>query len=115
MGHAPYFAVFTLTDSGVIQEGFFPNEHAGHHHHGADNEQGHHHGEDAHEIHEHQQQLGVVKECDAVIVRGIGPNMKRALLNEGLKIFRARKSLGSGLLELARRFHQDPGSFTEEH
>jgi len=89
MGHAPSFAIFTLLEDQIIEEGLFPNEHAGHHHGHSDH---HHAGVDHKHIQEHRRQLGKLRDCDAVIVRGIGPSMKQALVEEGVKIFRAKKA-----------------------
>ena len=104
MGHAPSFAIFTLQDGQITEEGVFPNEHAGHHHHGE--------GQD--HIQEHRRQLGELKNCDAVIVRGIGPSMKQALLEERVQIFRAKKSFGNSALELIQNFSKDFDSFKQE-
>ena len=114
MGHAPSFAVYVVTGDQIIEEGLFPNEHAGHHHH--DKAEGHHHlsGDDKDAVHEHRRQLGVIKECDAVLVRGVGPSMKAALLEEGVKIFRAKKSLGSEAMVLIQQFKDNSNSFIEE-
>jgi len=111
MGHAPSFAIFTLQEGQITEEGIFPNEHAGHHHDHAD----HHHAGDGHDdIQEHRRRLGELKNCDSVIVRGIGPSMKQALLQESVQIFRAKKSLGNSALELIQNFSKDFGSFKQE-
>ncbi len=107
-GHAPSFVVFTLQADQIIEEGVFPNEHAGHHHEHDDHQ---HTGDDQNEVQEHRHPLGELKDCDAVIVRGIGPSMRHALLQEGVKIFRAKKSLGNEALELVQGFSENPDHF----
>ncbi len=106
-GHAPAFAIFTLHDGQIIENGISPNEHVGHQHEHED----HHTGDDQDEVQEHRNQLGELKSCDAIIVRGIGPSMKQALFQEGVKIFRATKSLGNEALELVQRFSKNPDDF----
>ena len=126
MGHAAYFAVFDTHPERMEAPEYFVNEHdhkshSGHH--GEHQGRGHGHGQHGHGSHaepdeeaiaEHQRDLGVLRECDAVIVRGIGPNMKAALKREGIQIFRASKALGSTADALMTSFSQDPGAFKEE-
>jgi|GEM_PF-4286508 len=126
MGHAAYYAVFETKNEGLEELGFFANEHDHHGHaghHGEHQGHGHGHGQHGHgtpeepeeeAIAEHQRDLGVLRECNAVIVRGIGPNMKTALKREGIQIFRASKALGSTPDALLASFIKKPEAFKEE-
>ena len=119
MGHAPFFQIYAVKDETVTDLGVVENAHAGHHHgghgHGQGAGHGHQHGRgvDPDEVQKHRRDLGAVKDCDAVLVRGVGPNMKAALKAEEVAIYRAAARHGETAEALAQTFVQSPESFTQ--
>ena len=112
MGYAASFSVY-ITDTGQVEKlGLHDNMHTHHKHgEGHHNEHGHQQGMDLEEVNEHRRDLGIVKECDAVIVRGIGPNLKGALQAEGIAIYRSRKALGDMADAIIQNFARSPEKF----
>lgn len=113
MGHAPHFSVHQIEGDRIQDLGLHENPHSGRHQGGQED---HHHGHGEHQanagdVAEHRRDLGIVKDCDAVIVRGIGPNMQAALLAENIVIYRARKALGETTDAVLRAFRDTPGAF----
>ena len=109
MGHAAFFKIYEIEGEQFKVIGLFENEHEGHsHHHGNG-----HHTENEADIRRHHRDLGELKHCDTVLVRGLGPNMKAALQMEGITILRAKSSLGETAGELVQVYCRDPESFTK--
>jgi len=112
MGYAVSFSVYTIDKDKIEKLGVYENKHV-HRKHG----EGHHHdhdskpGTDVEGVYKHRRDLGIIKECDAVIVRGVGPSMKEALLAENIDIFRARKALGETAEALIQNFLNSPNKF----
>lgn len=102
-GRAPYFAIFTIEDGRYQFEGLRENEHAKDHAHEEDNGSRH----EAHtekEIEHHRRQMQNLKDCDAVLVRAVGPNMRDALKREGLRVVQFRPKDGDRATDLVEKF-----------
>ncbi len=82
-GRASFFLVFSIEDGVIVateQRSKAGHEQFAHlHDHQPDHEHGHEHGTGAHSEDKHAQMLDPIRDCDAVIVRGMGTGAYRAV------------------------------------
>ena len=81
-GQCAYFLVY---EDGVLSQ-VVENSHGKHHHH----KHQHDHNHEEH-THSHRKDVASLKECDVIIVRAVGENMKEALSEIGLEIKKIRQ------------------------
>ncbi len=85
-GQAPRYIVFTVEDGQVVRREERPKAHHshhdhGHHHHDHDNGHGHGHG------HHFQDMIANIRDCQVVIVGGIGQPGYQRLLAAGYEVY----------------------------
>ena len=88
MGRAKYFGIFEIENKEIKSFEFVINEHASSH----DHEHGHHEEHNDEEVNKHAKDIQVLKECDYMIAKAVGPNMKDALKTIKLEIIKISKS-----------------------
>jgi len=99
-GRAPYFAIFEFDGNEFklvdLRENPHAKEHDDHHHHEAhtEDEINHHHS------HVKAARLG---ECKYIVCRALGPNMKEAILREGITPIMISKKDGDNALEVLEK------------
>jgi predicted Fe-Mo cluster-binding NifX family protein len=90
-GRAPYYLVFTVEDGeiadkelrGIAGHHQFVREH--HHHHTEDDRRGH--GFGAHSQAKHIHMIDSIKDCEAIIARGMGSGAYRAMEDANIRPF----------------------------
>jgi len=101
-GQSAYFAIYE--DDKLIDT--IPNKHhdGGHHSHRHNEE--HNHSDMSHQEHtsSHRKDVEPLKECDIILVRAVGENMKEALGSVGLKIKKIREKHGATADEVIKNF-----------
>ena len=96
MGRAKYFGIFEVENREIKSFEFVVNKHASSH----DHEHGHHHEEhNDEEINKHAKDIQVLKECDYMIAKAVGPNMKDALKTIKLEIIKISKSNNDSIID----------------
>ena len=101
-GRAPFFAIFECDENGCKFLELRENPHAKEHEH----DHGHHH--EAHseeEINHHHSHVKAARlgECKYIVCRALGPNMKDAVLREGIIPVMIKKSDGENALEVLEK------------
>jgi predicted Fe-Mo cluster-binding NifX family protein len=97
MGHAPWFAVYELSDGRFRLLELVANAHAGEtHEHGADQ---------AAEVAHHRQHLAPLKGIDGFLSRAVGAHMKQALQQEGIPVYRLPLAAGKTAPEVLEYFN----------
>ena len=102
-GRAPYYAILEVNEDKMKFIELRENLHSREHAHGK-HASGHKEEYSESEIRHHRNQLKNIGDTDAIIVRGLGPNMKSALERESIRIVRATKKDGDKADELVRKF-----------
>jgi predicted Fe-Mo cluster-binding NifX family protein len=102
-GRAPFYAIFDVIDNNVRFIELRENLHA--HEHSHDDTMHEEEYSEA-EIRHHRNQLKNIGDVDTLIVRGLGPNMKGALEQEGIQVIRSSKKDGEKADELVKNFFQ---------
>jgi predicted Fe-Mo cluster-binding NifX family protein len=87
MGRAKYFGIFEVENKEIKSFKFVINEHASSHDHDHD----HHEEHNKEEVNKHAKDIQVLKECDFMIAKAVGPNMKDALKTIKLEIIKISK------------------------
>jgi predicted Fe-Mo cluster-binding NifX family protein len=94
-GRAPFFAIYEFDGNEFKLLGLNENTHAGEH---EEHEHGHEHQEEhtADEVEHHHKHVKASKvdDCDYIVVRALGPNMKDALELAGVKVIKVSKKDG---------------------
>ena len=100
-GRAPYFAIFEFDGDEFKLLGLNENTHAGEHEHG----HGHQEEHTADEVEHHHKHVKAsrVDNCDYIVVRAVGPNMKDALEKAGVKIIKVSKKDGDTAPEVLEK------------
>ena len=100
-GRAPFFAIFELSGDEFKLIGLNENTHAREHEH----EHGHQEEHTADEVEHHHKHLKASKidDCDYIVIRAVGPNMKDALEKAGVKIIKVSKNDGKYAFEILER------------
>jgi len=99
-GRAPFFAIFECNEESCKFLELRENGHAKEHEHG--------HHKEAHteeEINHHHSHVKAAKlgECKYIICRALGPNMKDAILREGITPIMVSKKDGENALEVLKK------------
>jgi predicted Fe-Mo cluster-binding NifX family protein len=104
-GRAPFFAIFECDDNGCNLLRLEENTHAKEHH---EHEHGHEeeHTDDEVKHHHKHVKASKVDECDYILVRGLGPNMKDALEMAGVKIIKVSKKDGEKATEILEKIRE---------
>ncbi len=102
-GRAPYYVIFEVNGNDIKFIELRENLHAHEHDHDG---QGHEEEYSEAEVLHHRNQLKNIGDTNAIIVRGLGPNMKGALEREGTRVIRASKKDGDKADELVKKFFQ---------
>ncbi len=92
-GQAPLFAIFEDKEFLKVVEN-------GHNHEHDD----HNHLEEQEHINEHAKDIVGLKGCDIILVQAMGPHMREALENLGIKIVKIDKSYGNSAKEAVVKF-----------
>ncbi len=103
-GRAPYFAIFEFDGNEFKLVDLRENPHAKEHEHG------HHHEEHSEEeINHHHSHVKAANlgECKYIVCRALGPNMKEAILREGITPIMVRKSDGDNALEVLEKIKDE--------
>ena len=101
-GRAPYFAIFEFDGNEFKLIDLRENPHAKEHEH----EHGHHHeGHNEDEINHHHSHVKAANlgECKYIVCRALGPNMKEAVIREGITPVMVKKSDGENALEVLEK------------
>jgi predicted Fe-Mo cluster-binding NifX family protein len=91
-GRAPYFAIFQFDGERFQLEKLTENTHAKEHREGEGHQEAHTEEEIAH--HHHHVKASQLGECQFIVVRAVGPNMREALKREGIKIVKVSQKDG---------------------
>jgi len=99
-GRAPYFAIFEFDGNEFKLVDLRENPHAKEHEHGH-----HHEKHSEEEINHHHSHVKAAKlgECKYIVCRALGPNMKEAILREGITPIMIKKSDGDNALEVLEK------------
>ena len=100
-GRAPFFAIFEFDGDEFKLIGLNENTHAHEHEH----EHGHQEEHTADEVEHHHKHVKASKadDCDYIVVRAVGPNMKDALEKAGVKIIKVSKNDGEYATEVLEK------------
>jgi predicted Fe-Mo cluster-binding NifX family protein len=100
-GRALFFAIFEFDGYEFKLIGLNKNTHAREHEH----EHGHQEEHSADEVEHHHKHVKASKidDCDYIIVKAIGPNMKDALLKANVKIIKVSNNDGEYALEVLEK------------
>jgi predicted Fe-Mo cluster-binding NifX family protein len=105
-GRAPFFAIYEFNGNEFKLVGLNENTHAGEH----DHDHGHDHQEEhtADEVEHHHKHVKASKvdDCDYIVVRALGPNMKDALELAGVKIIKVSKKDGERAPEVLEKIKE---------
>ena len=100
-GRAPFFAIFECNENGCKFLELRENGHAKEH------EEGHHHheGHTKEEVNHHHSHIKAANlgECKYIVCRALGPNMKDAVLLEGITPVMISKKDGDNALEVLEK------------
>ncbi|MEA2072818.1 MAG: NifB/NifX family molybdenum-iron cluster-binding protein [Campylobacterota bacterium] len=101
-GQSAYFAIYE--DAKLLE--LVPNKHhdGGHHTHTHNHEHGHSHEEHEAHTNSHRKDVEGLKDCDIILVRRVGENMREALESVGLKIKKVREKHGDSADEVVKNF-----------
>jgi len=104
-GRAPFFAIFECDENGCRFLELRENGHAKEHEH----DHGHHH--EAHteeEINHHHSHVKAAKlgECKYIVCRALGPNMKDAIIREGITPIMVSKKDGNTAPEVLEKIKE---------
>jgi len=102
-GRAPFFAIFEFDGNEFKLLGFNENTHAGEHEHEHGHEHQEEHTSDEVEHHHKHVKASKVDDCDYIVVRAVGPNMKDALEMAGVKIIKISKKDGDTAPEVLEK------------
>jgi len=104
-GRAPFFAIFEFNGDEFKLIGLNENTHAHEHEH----EHGHQEEHTADEVEHHHKHVKASKvdDCDYIVVRAVGPNMKDALEKAGVKIIKVSKNDGEYALEVLEKIKDE--------
>jgi predicted Fe-Mo cluster-binding NifX family protein len=104
-GRAPFFAIFEFNGNEFKLIGLNENTHANEHEH----EHGHQEEHTADEVEHHHKHVKASKvdDCDYIVVRAVGPNMKAALEKAGVKIIKVSKNDGEYALEVLEKIKDE--------
>ena len=104
-GRAPFFAIFEFSGDEFKLIGLNENTHANEHEH----EHGHQEEHTADEVEHHHKHVKASKvdDCDYIVVRAVGPNMKDALEKAGVKIIKVSKKDGEYALEVLEKIKDE--------
>lgn len=103
-GRAPYFAIFEFDGEKFNLISLNENTHSKEHEHGHGH--GHHeeqHSEDEVKHHHRHLKTSKISDCNYIIIRGLGPNMKDALELAGIKPIKVSKKDGEYALEVLEK------------
>jgi predicted Fe-Mo cluster-binding NifX family protein len=107
-GRAPFFAIYEFDGNEFKLLGLNENTHAGEHEH--EHENGHEHAEEhtADEVEHHHKHVKAsrVDDCDYILVRALGPNMKDALEMAGVKVVKISKKDGEKAPEVLEKIKE---------
>jgi predicted Fe-Mo cluster-binding NifX family protein len=100
-GRAAFFAIFEFNGENFKLLRLNENTHAREHEH----EHGHQEEHTADEVEHHHKHLKASKidDCDYIVIRAVGPNMKDALEKAGVKIIKVSKNDGKYAFEILER------------
>ena len=100
-GRAPFFAIFEFDGDEFKLIGLNENTHAHEHEH----EHGHQEEHTADEVEHHHKHVKASKvdDCDYIVVRAVGPNMKDALEKAGVKIIKVSINDGEYATEVLEK------------
>ena len=93
-GRAPFFAIFEFDGNEFKLIGLNENTHAGEHEHEHEHDHQEEHTADEVEHHHKHVKASKVDDCDYIVVRALGPNMKDALELAGIKVIKISKKDG---------------------
>jgi len=103
-GRAPFFALFEYDGNEFRLLGLNENTHAGEHDHDHNHQEEHTQNEVDH--HHKHVKASKVDDCDYIVVRAVGPNMKDALELAGVKIVKVSKKDGENALEVLEKIKE---------
>jgi len=107
-GRAPFFAIFQLEGGNFkfleLRENGHAREHKEESHHNSVQPEPH----TPEEIEHHYQHLreAGLEECQFIVVRGLGPNMRSALERAGVKIVKVSKQIGDMAPEILNKIRE---------
>ena len=102
-GRAPFYAIFEVNDNDYELLELRENLHSHEHEH----EDGEITSEEEYsqaEVRQHRKQLQNISDVDAILVRGLGPNMKGALELENIKVIRVNKKDGDFAGDVIKKY-----------
>ena len=104
-GRAPFFAIFEFNGYEFKLIGLNENTHASEHEH----EHGHQEEHTADEVEHHHKHVKASKvdDCDYIVIRAVGPNMKDALEKAGVKIIKVSKNDGEYAFEVLEKIKDE--------
>jgi predicted Fe-Mo cluster-binding NifX family protein len=102
-GRAPFFAIFEFDGNEFKLLGLNENTHAEEHEHEHGHEHQEEHTSDEVEHHHKHVKASRVDDCNYIVVRAVGPNMKDALEMAGVKIIKVGKKDGETAPEVLEK------------
>ncbi len=105
-GRAPFFAIFEFDGKEFKLIGLNENTHAGEHEHDHDHAHQEEHTADEIEHHHKHVKASKVDDCDYIVVRALGPNMKDALELAGVKVIKIGKKDGNTAPEVLEKIKE---------
>jgi predicted Fe-Mo cluster-binding NifX family protein len=105
-GRAPFFAIYEFDGNEFKLLELNENTHAGEHEHEHEHEHQEEHTADEVEHHHKHVKASKVDDCDYIVVRALGPNMKDALELAGVKIIKISKKDGEKADEVLEKIKE---------
>ncbi len=107
-GRADFFAIFEFDGNSFKLLGFNENTHAHDHDHEHGHEHDHTEEHTADEVEQHHKHVKASKvdDCDYIVLRAVGPNMKDALELAGVKIIKVSKKDGERAPEVLEKIKE---------